>query len=133
MGHDSGDLVQMSKVMCRTRCQQLRKRDRAERGMQAVTVQVLLREIQGTQFGEILSPDPGKFVQQFWKRLTLALALLGAAVERGECAALAEFQNSFRARHPVGALSMDQVPEHIERTERVSALISQGPLFRQIT
>lgn len=37
-------------------------------------------------------------------------------------------ENDPRARNPVGLLSVDEVPNHIERTERVRPLVGAGPL-----
>ena len=54
MGHDPGDLVQMSQVMSSPCGQQLRKSNDSERGMQSTAFKVLLPETKGTQLGEAL-------------------------------------------------------------------------------
>ena len=95
--------------------------------------QVLRAQLQYLQLSQIFRPHASEFIQQLAQRFPPTLAFLRQPVERLKRAALAEFQNHFRSRDPVGALAMDQMSHYVKRVPTVSTFIAHRPRLRQIT
>src|SRR5208282_3415767 len=112
--------------------QQLRERDDSEGGMASAPSEIFRPQIQCAEFGQAVAPHARKFIQQLPERLTFALSRLSPTVEGLERARLAKLQNHFRARHPVGAVTVNQMANDIEGAPGVFTFISQRPRFRQI-
>src|SRR3954469_14059807 len=89
-------------------------------------------QVERTQPFEVLPAQLSKLIQQLRQRLPCALARLRQAVELVEWLALAGFQYSPRPRHPVGALSVDEMSHNVERAPHLAAFIARGPRRRQL-
>jgi hypothetical protein len=74
----------------------------------------------------------GKFIEQLSQRFALAFAILGMAVEGIKSPAFAEFHDSSRPHHPVGALSVNQMADYVECIERTSTLVAADPFLGQV-
>src|SRR5437868_7659384 len=121
----------MCKVMSAPRRQQLRQRDHSKRWMPPPPRQVLRPQLQSLQLSQIFRPHASEFIQQLAERFPLALAFLCQAIEWLKRAALPEFQNHFRSRDPVGALTVYQMAHDIKCAPTVSSFITHTPRFGQ--
>src|SRR3954464_11252726 len=95
--------------------------------MLALERELRVRERPALQRGEGVRPEPLELVEELGERLSLAVAELGEPVERLECPTPPLLDDDARARDPVGALTLDQVPHDVERAPRVGALVRVGP------
>jgi hypothetical protein len=97
--------------------------------MPPAPVEVLWPQIQGTQFGKILGPQTGKFIQQLLQRLALNLSCVALAIEGLKRLSFAELQDHPHARHPIRAFAVIQMPDDIECAPSVFTFIPEDPLF----
>src|SRR5258707_771179 len=92
VGHDPGDLVQMSQVMSCPGRQQLRQGDDSEGRVPSMPLEVLWLQIQGSQLVQVLRPQTSKFIQELTQRLAYDLPCMPPAIERLERPGLAKLQ-----------------------------------------
>ena len=98
--------------------------------MSSPPLKVLLSQIQRTQFAQVFRPQARKFIQQLPERLTLTLSHLSPTIEGLKRLSLAKLQHHPRARHPIRAFAVIQMPDDVERTPSVFTFIPEGPRFR---
>lgn len=132
VGKDPGQLVDVGEVMHSPGGQELREGDRAKSGMGSAELELLWSEIEGAEFAEVSGAKFGELVEELGEGLPCTFAILGAAIERLEGAALAVVEDEFGAGHPVGALAMDEMADDIEGSKGGAAFVLRGPGFGEI-
>ena len=89
-------------------------------------------EIQCGELPKTVGPQVAERCQQLGERLAPRGLELGEAIERCEGNVLTVCEEMVDARHPVGALALNQVPDDIERAPGVGAFGAEHPWLRQI-
>src|SRR3981189_2647299 len=120
----------MSQVMRRPRRQQLRESHNSESRMPPPPLKVLSPQIQRTQFAHVLLPQTSKFIQQLLQRLAPTLSHMPQTIKRLERPTLTRFQYHPRARQPINAFAIDQMPYDIEYAPGVFPFTSHRPRLR---
>lgn len=112
--------------------QQLRERNGAQRRVGSAQCELVRGQAKRIEFLERSRADARELIEQLRQALAAAGFHMSKAIEWVEGAALAKFQNPPRARQPVFAIGVDEVPDDAERGPRISALAAVRPLLRQI-
>ena len=124
VGHDPRDLVQMGQVMNRPSRQQFRESDDSEGRMSPAACEICLRQIQGTEFAQVLRPQASKFIQQLSQRFALALSCVSKTVKGVKRTTLAKVQHHPGSRHPIRALAVNEMADDIEGVPGIFTFIS---------
>ena len=101
----------------------------SEAGVLAAAVEILWLEVQGLESAQIFRAEAGEFVEELIERFALALFDMAEAIEWGEGLGFSELQDGFCARHPVGALAVDQVGDYVGDGPGVFAFVLVAPCF----
>jgi hypothetical protein len=131
VGHNPGNLVQVSQVVSDPARQVLGQFHRPERRMLSPPLEIFWLQIQRAQLLQAFRTRPRKFIQQLRKRLALAQLYVPLAIKRLKRPTLAELQDDPRPRSPVRLFAVNQVSDNIEHVPAVAAFISVRPFFWQ--
>src|SRR6516165_8182997 len=107
--------MEMSEVVNGPCRHKFRQRHQSQRWMLSPPRPVLVLQIQRLQGSQILPSQAGEIVQELVERLALTLFELRKSVKGIEWPRFAFLQDDPQPRHPVGALSDDQVANDVER------------------
>jgi hypothetical protein len=132
VGHNPGDLVEMSQVMSRPACQVLRQSHGSEGRMASATAKIRWLEVQGSELVQAFGARTRKFIQQLSEGLALTGLYMASAIEGLKRTRLARLQDHLRARDPIGALAINEVGDDIEGAPSAFAFVAERPGFRQI-
>src|SRR5215217_5364538 len=113
------------------RREQLRERDAPERRMLPLERQLRTREAPAAQGREVRGAQRLELIEQLRDALAFALVILREAIVRLERLRGPVREDHAGARDPVGALTMNQVAEVVERAEGVGPLVASRPCVRQ--
>lgn len=91
--------------------------------METLLVQLFAGQLECHQFIQVLLSQLSESLQQFIKRLALALFVHRIAVERFKGLAVAMLQDDLQPRHPVCSFTVEQVANYIEGAEGVLAIV----------
>ena len=109
-------------------CRQvLTQRHHAELRVSAATRQVGLREAQRGQAIQALGPQPAERVEELAERKPFGRGEHRLAIECRKGDGVAMSEHVLDARHPVGALAVNQVPDDVERAPGAGALGCSDP------
>jgi len=104
--------------------QKFGQRHDSQRGMLPSPLQVLRLQIQLLQSSQILLSQPGEIVQELLHRLFLILIQLGKAVKGIKRPRFAVLDNDPQPRHPVGALTENQVAHDVEHAPGIVSFVA---------
>jgi hypothetical protein len=127
VGHDAGELMEVGEVVDGPGGEKLREGDDAECGMGTATAEVVWLEIQGLEGDEIFFAKEGKLIEELLERFALRLSLLSEAVEAIEWARFSVLENDPGTRHPVGALSDDEMADDVVGAPGVFSFVAANP------
>ena len=125
VGHDAGELVEMSEIVGGPGGEELGESDGAEGGMASAEVELVGAEMEGAEFGEVFGADEGEFVQNVREGFDSDFAFVSLAIEGIEGFGFAKLQDHFCAREPVGAFAMDEVGHDVEGGPSVGAFVGE--------
>ena len=109
----------MPQVVRDPRSQELAQRNRPELRMLALERELSLRQIPAAQSCKILLAQSCEFVEEIGHALPRAFTNLGEPVVRFEAAIGTLSEDDSSTWDPIGALSVNQVPDDVKRTERI--------------
>src|SRR4051812_7596536 len=132
LGHHARRLGDVAEVVRDPGGEQLAQSDGTQRGMLPLEGELAVAKVPTAERREVLGAQPGEFVEQLRETLALALPDLREAVIGHEAAIVALGEDDPRARNPVGALAMDEMPDVVEWAEGVGPFIRRDPCSRQI-
>ncbi len=111
--------------------EELRQGDGAEGGMGSAESELLRGEVECAYVADVGRAELGEFfIEQLGERLACTVALLGEAIQRLEGAALAVGEDHLSAGHPVDALAVVQMANHLGRRSRCWGLRFRGSRVR---
>jgi hypothetical protein len=132
VGHDAGELVEMSEVMGGPSGEELGESDWAEGRMASAKIELVGAEIEGAEFGEIFRAHASEFIQNMREGFDFDFAFVSLAIEGIERFGFAKLQDHFYAGHPVGAFAVDEVGDDVEGRPSVWAFVGEGPRVGEI-
>ena len=112
--------------------EQLGKRDGSESGVLSAQFEIFWLQVQVAQLAKTVGPHEGKFIEQLIKGLAFTLSYVSQAVERRKGLTLAELQDHFCARHPIGAVAVNQMADDFKGAPGIVAFVSHRPLVGEI-
>ena len=90
-----------------------------------------VREVPAAQRREVLLAEAGELVEELLQVLPCTVVRVREAVERLEAAVCVLGEDDAGARDPVGAFTVDEMADVVERGERVRTLVRLDPWFGQ--
>ena len=99
----------------------------SELGMVARTIQIGSGETQRHETAKTVSSQFAEGIQQLGEALALRCLELSESIERGERYGFPMGEKMFRARHPIRAFSVNQMPDDVIRAPSVRALRMRYP------
>src|SRR5262245_31349812 len=123
--HNPDRLGDVTQIVSDPTREQLAHRDAAEFRMRTTEQKLFGSQVHPGKRFEILFAQRFELAQQISDGLTFRPFKLCEAIEWLEGPRLSVLENHPCARHPVGLLSVNQVPEHIERRPRVRAFVRE--------
>ena len=112
------DLHQVIQIVRGPRREQLAGGDRPELRVNAGAVQIDVGQVERADASKVDAARVGELAEQIRDRLAGALTKLRIAIERHKCLVRSVAEDDVEARHPVGALTVDEVADDIVRTPR---------------
>jgi len=117
----------MSQVVNHPGRQELPQCDRAEARVFAGQIELGVGQAPGLEYPEALGPEAREFVEE---RIEGALGIPGPVAEtivRLEPPTGTLRENDAGAKHPIGFLAIDQVPDVVEGAERIGPFRASNP------
>jgi len=127
LGLDAGDLRQVIQIVHHPSGEQLSEGDDAEIRMPAAARKFCLVQFPSAQLFQVMLTHLSKDIQQVSQGFSLALLVLGEAIERIEDFACPTRQDYLRPWNPVGLFTVDQVTNDIERVLSITTFIRVPP------
>ena len=107
--------------------QEVPERHRPQRRVQALAVEVGVREPERPQVPHVVCPKRRELFEQLRQRLPSGLLELREAVERVEGARVGVLEDDLQPAHPVGAFAMNQMAEDVERRPGAGPFVRTHP------
>src|SRR3954468_18004865 len=100
--------------------------------MASAALEIRRLQLQRAQFAQVVFAEARELIQQLRQGSAFVLALLRLAIEALEGARLPMLQDHAGARHPVGALTVDEMSHDVEGCPSALAFVGVRPRFRKI-
>lgn len=84
-------------------------------------------QLESFEGGHVLSSERSEFIEQLFERLAAAFFSLSETVEGIERDGFAVFEDASGTRHPIGALTDDEVSHDIESAPAIKAFVCSHP------
>src|SRR2546421_9055241 len=125
--HHPRYLRQMSEVVYHPCCQQLSQRDPAQTRVFTGEIELRPSDLPGLELLQVRSPQPRKLGEERIQGAPRVAPPVTEAIVRLEAETGSLGKNDARSRGPIRFLTVDEVPYHIERTERCGTLGASDP------
>ena len=122
----------MSQVVCGPGGKQLRQGHDTKSGMASATGKVCGLQVQGAKVANVFGTQASEFIEQLGQILPFTFARLREPIKRVKSTRLAGLKNHAGARHPVGAFTVNQMTDNVERSPGFITFVLPRPVIRQV-